>query len=94
MDKKIIRTEEEINTFIERSAAFATKHPRSFFGDDNVRRSEIEKRFLEHAKKGTSVYALEMMRDVLSDNENMTADSVIQWLTGEEEEDPYGGDTE
>lgn len=52
IDSSVKRTLEQIDEMIEKGEEFATKHPRSFFGDDNVAAVRLTNRILEKAKNG------------------------------------------
>lgn len=89
----MMRSHEEIQAEREAGEKFIKEHPRSMFGDDNVRRFRIFEKIIEKSERGETANQLyDFVDDAYEDSsEHSHACAVIEWLF-EEGEPPYSGE--
>jgi hypothetical protein len=91
------KTKEQVKEEIERAEQFAEEHPTSMFGDDNVRKVRIFKRVCNEYLNGKSLETLRYENNIDADDimeddeeaeeENREIDDIINWLSGELDEE-------
>jgi len=77
-----MRTVAEIKYQMEVGEKFIKEHPRSMFGDDNVKDFQIFKKIVEKAQKGETSDDLYAFIDdaYIDEEEHMFASDVVDWL--------------
>ena len=84
-----MRTEKEIEEQIKKGQEFIKEHPKSMFGDDNVKQFNVFLKIIEKFKKGKSLESIEdFVADAYEDDDEEIyghAMATIDWLRGTEE---------
>ena len=85
-----LRSNEEIEAQIKKGEAFVEEHPYSMFGDNNKEGFKIFKKIVDLAREGKTYDEIEgYIDDFLEDEEYTNADSTLQWIFGESDEEIY-----
>lgn len=81
-----MRTNEEIEAMREKGKAFIKEHPKTFFGDDNVKDFTLFERIISLVKRKGIKYTEILINEAFDDEERISADGIMEWLRGDSEE--------